>query len=417
MLEVFIALFSIYTALKVYISVMQIGFIISKRDKEPVLMEKDEFRAAANYAIEKEKISLFSHFLEYLLFLWWVIFGFGFLYEISSDMLDTPFKQSLLFMAGYFAIDYILTLPISIYQTFIVDKKYGFTQTTPKIFLIDQIKSISLFLTLGLGIISLLIWIVNSFELWWFYAFIFAIALILLINFIYPTVIAPIFNKFSPLADQELRIKIEALMERSGMKANGIFVMDASKRDSRLNAYFGGVGRSKRVVLFDTLLEKLNHNELLAVLGHELGHFKHGDIWKNIILMTILMFIIFFMLGNLPENIFSQMHTAPIAGVKLTFMVMILPLVTFVWMPIISFFSRKHEYKADEYGSSMSSKDNLSSALLKLVKENRSFPSSHPIYIFFYYSHPPILERLKALGYNENKGNDDKFRITDFIKQ
>lgn len=403
MLEVLIVLFSIYTALKVYISVMQLGFIISKRDKEPVLMGMDEYRVAANYSIEKEKISLFSHFLEYLLFLWWVIFGFGFLYEISSDMLDTPFKQSLLFMAGYFAIDYILTLPISIYQTFIVDKKYGFTQITPKIFLIDQIKSISLFLTLGLGIISLLVWIVNSFELWWFYAFIFVITLILLINFIYPTVIAPIFNKFSPLADQELRIKIEALMERSGMKASGIFVMDASKRDSRLNAYFGGVGRNKRVVLFDTLLEKLNHNELLAVLGHELGHFKHGDIWKNIILMTILMFIIFFMLGNLPENIFSQMHTAPIAGVKLTFMLMILPLVTFVWMPIISFFSRKHEYKADEYGSSMSSKDNLLSALLKLVKENKSFPRSHPIYIFFYYSHPPILERLKALGYNENK--------------
>lgn len=417
MLEVLVVLFSVYTALKVYISVMQLGFVISKRDKDPILMAADEYRSAANYSIEKEKMALFSHFVEYLLFLWWVMFGFGFLYEFVSGVFNTTFKQSLLFMAGYFAMDYILTLPISIYQTFVIDKKYGFTQTTLKIFVIDQIKSILLFLTLGLGVASLLIWIINSFELWWLYGFIFVISLILLINFIYPTVIAPIFNKFAPLANEELKIKIETLMKRAGMRANGIFVMDASKRDSRLNAYFGGVGRSKRVVLFDTLLEKLDHNELIAVLGHELGHFKHGDIWKNIILMTILMFIIFFMLGNLPDSIFQEIHTAPIAGIKLTFMLLILPIVAFVWMPIVSFFSRKHEYKADQYGSDMGGEKNLISALLKLVKENKSFPRSHPIYIFFYYSHPPIIERLKALGYNENKANvDGDFTIMDFIK-
>ncbi|MDD5359372.1 MAG: M48 family metallopeptidase [Sulfurovaceae bacterium] len=417
MLEALVLLFSLYTALKVYISVMQLGYIISKRGKEPILMNSEEYKIAANYSIEKEKVALFSHFVEYLFFLWWVIFGFGFLYEFVSNIFDTTFKQSLLFVAGYFAIDYIITLPVSVYQTFIIDKKYGFTQTTPKIFLFDQIKSIVLFFTVGFGVIALLVWIIASFDLWWFYAFIFVVSLILLINFIYPTIIAPMFNKFSPLADEELKIKIETLMEKSGMKSSGIFVMDASKRDARLNAYFGGLGKSKRVVLFDTLLEKLNHDELLAVLGHELGHFKHGDIWKNIILMTILMFIVFFMLGNLSDTIFSQMHTAPIAGVKLIFMILVLPLVTFVWMPIVSFFSRMHEYKADEYGSNMSSKENLISALLKLVKENKSFPNSHPIYVFFYYSHPPIIERLSVLGYSEKKVNEDDFKITDFVKQ
>jgi STE24 endopeptidase len=417
MLEALVLLFSLYTALKVYISVMQLGYIISKRGKEPILMNSEEYKIAANYSIEKEKVALFSHFVEYLFFLWWVIFGFGFLYEFVSNIFDTTFKQSLLFVAGYFTIDYIITLPVSMYQTFVIDKKYGFTQTTPKIFLFDQIKSVILFFTIGLGVIALLVWIIASFDLWWFYAFIFVVSLILLINFIYPTIIAPMFNKFSPLTDEDLRVKIETLMEKSGMKSSGIFVMDASKRDSRLNAYFGGLGKSKRVVLFDTLLEKLNHDELLAVLGHELGHFKHGDIWKNIILMTILMFIVFFMLGNLSDTIFSQMHTAPIAGVKLIFMLLILPLVTFVWMPIVSFFSRMHEYKADEYGSNMSSKENLISALLKLVKENKSFPSSHPIYVFFYYSHPPIIERLSVLGYSEKKVNEDDFKITDFVKQ
>lgn len=417
MLELLVILFSIYTALKVYISVMQLGFIISKREKEPILMSKEEYRTAANYSIEKEKVALFSHFLEYILFFWWVIFGFGFLYEEVSGIFDTTFKQSLIFIVGYFFIDYILALPISVYQTFVIDKKYGFTQTTPKIFLFDQIKSIILFLTVGLAVISLLVWIIASFDLWWFYAFIFVVSLIMLINFIYPTIIAPMFNKFSPLADEELKVKIETLMEKSGMKSSGIFVMDASKRDARLNAYFGGLGKSKRVVLFDTLLEKLSHNELLAVLGHELGHFKHGDIWKNITLMTLLMFIVFFVLGNLPDTIFGQMHTAPIAGVKLIFILFVLPLITFIWLPIVSFFSRMHEYKADEYGSSMSSKENLISALLKLVKENKSFPRSHPIYIFFYYSHPPILDRLKSLGYNDKSNdNDNDFKITDFVK-
>ncbi|MEJ2489283.1 MAG: M48 family metalloprotease, partial [Sulfurovaceae bacterium] len=170
------------------------------------------------------------------------------------------------------------------------------------------------------------------------------------------------------------------------------------KRDGRLNAFFGGIGKSKRVVLFDTLLEKLDHDELIAVLGHELGHFRNGDIWKNILLMSILVFLAFFILGNIPLELYSELGVAPIAGVKIALILILFPLISFVWMPIISLFSRGHEYKADEYGSSVGGKEELVSALLKLVSENRSFPLSHPLFVFFYYSHPPIVQRVQKLG-------------------
>ncbi len=190
-------------------------------------------------------------------------------------------------------------------------------------------------------------------------------------------------------------------MEDVGLKSDGIFVMDASRRDNRLNAYFGGLGKSKRVVLFDTLLDKLTNRELLAVLGHELGHFSHKDIWKNIAMMGVLLFVAFFLLGNLPDELFFEMGVTPTAGVKLAMMSLLLSLIGFVFTPIMSFVSRHNEYRADEFGSNMGGKDNLVSALIKLVDENKSFPKSHPLVVFFYYTHPPILERLKALGYSE----------------
>jgi STE24 endopeptidase len=193
------------------------------------------------------------------------------------------------------------------------------------------------------------------------------------------------------------------MMERAGLVSDGIFVMDASKRDSRLNAFFGGLGKSKRVVLYDTLLDKLTKKELLAVLGHELGHFSHGDIYKNIALVGVLLFISFFTFGHLPDELFLEMGVTPFAGAKIAMFMLLLPLVSFLFTPVMSAVSRHNEFSADEYGSAMSSKDDLVSALLKLVKENKAFPKSHPLVVFFYYTHPPVLERLRELGYDEDK--------------
>lgn len=398
MLEILIILFSIYTAIRVYISVMQIGYIEEQKNTPAVLMTPSKYIESANYSIAKEKITLVSHFVDYIVFLWWVLVGFSLVYGQVKGF-ESQFFASIVFVVGFFAVEYLVSLPLSIYKTFVVDKKFGFTQTTPKLFIQDQLKGILIFLIAGVGAIALLIWIIDSFALWWFFGFLSVMTIILLVNFAYPTLIAPIFNKFTPLEDLELKEKIESLMVSSGMRANGVFVVDASKRDNRLNAYFGGVGKSKRVVLFDTLLAKLNHDELIAVLGHELGHFRHGDIWKNILLMTLLFFGGFFILGHLPEEIYAELGVAPIGGVKIALMIILFSLISFVWMPIMSFFSRNHEYKADEYGSSVGTKRDLVSALLKLVDENKSFPKSHPLFVFFYYSHPPILERLKRLGF------------------
>ena len=218
-------------------------------------------------------------------------------------------------------------------------------------------------------------------------------------NLLAPTFMA-LFNTFTPIEEGELKEKITAMMNQSGLKSDGIFVMDASKRDSRLNAFFGGLGKSKRVVLFDTLLEKLTTKELLAVLGHELGHFSHGDIWKNIGLMGVLLFIAFYLFGHLPDALFVQMGVIPQAGVKIAMLLLLLPLLSFVFTPFMSAVSRHNEYAADAYGSAMGGKENLISALMKLVTENKSFPKSHPLVIFFYYTHPPVLERLKELGFD-----------------
>ncbi|MEA3315113.1 MAG: M48 family metallopeptidase, partial [Campylobacterota bacterium] len=200
--------------------------------------------------------------------------------------------------------------------------------------------------------------------------------------------------------DKDLEIKINKLLEQVGFKSSGVFSVDASKRDNRLNAYFGGLGSTKRVVLFDTLVEKLTHNELLAVLGHELGHFKNGDILKNIGIMGVVMFVFFAIFGNLPDELFLQLNLNNEPYSIILLFLIFSPVLSFFLMPLISSISRHNEYAADEFGSNLATKEDLVNALLKLANENKSFPLSHPLYIFFFYSHPPLVERLKELGYN-----------------
>ncbi len=271
---------------------------------------------------------------------------------------------------------------------------------TPALYIKDTIKTAVLFLVFGSLVIAALSWIIQSFPSWWVYGFVFIFAVIILINMLYPVIRDKMFDKFSPLEDKELETKINALLEQVGFKSSGVFSVDASKRDNRLNAYFGGLGSTKRVVLFDTLVEKLSHNELLAVLGHELGHFKNGDILKNIGIMGFVMFVFFAIFGNLPEELFLQLNLNNQPYSIIILFMMFSPILSFFLMPLISAISRHNEYAADEFGSSMATKEDLVNALLKLANENKSFPLSHPLYIFFFYSHPPLVERLKELGYS-----------------
>ncbi len=398
MLETIVLIYTLYAFMRIYISVMQIGYINTQKREKPVLMNAEKYLVAGNYAVAKEKVSLLEHFVDYLLFLWWVMAGFGWLDSMIT--VDGEITKAVLFLFGFNAVSYIIGLPFGLYQTFVIDEKFGFNKSTPKLFVIDEIKSIVMFLLLGGALYAALAWIIGSYETWWLWGFGLLFTVALLVNVLYPTLIAPIFNKFTPLEEGELKDAIVALMEKVGLHSDGIFVMDASTRDSRLNAYFGGLGKSKRVVLFDTLIAKLSKEELLTVLGHELGHFKHGDIWKNIALMAVLLFVSFFLLGNLPNELFLTMGVAPHAGAKIAMITLLLGVVSFVFTPVMSYVSRHNEYAADEFGSEMGGRENLVSALLKLITENKAFPKSHPLVIFFYYTHPPVLERLAELGFD-----------------
>lgn len=397
MLETILIIYSVYTFMKLYIAIMQIGYINDEKRKTPVLMSAEKYLTAGNYAIAKGKLEIVSTFVDYLLFVWWVFSGFSWLESMVGT--ESSLLASVLFLFGFIGVNFVVGLPFELYQKFNIDEAFGFNKMTPKMFVIDTLKSTLLFFVIGGAIFTLLAWIISSFEMWWLWGFISMFSIAVLANVLMPTFMA-LFNKFTPIEEGELKEKITTMMQKVGLKSEGIFVMDASKRDSRLNAFFGGLGKSKRVVLFDTLLEKLNTKELLAVLGHELGHFSHGDIWKNIGLMGVLLFIAFYLFGHLPDVLFTQIGVIPNAGVQMAILMLLLPLVSFVFTPFMSYVSRHNEYAADEFGSKMGGKENLVSALMKLVTENKSFPKSHPLVIFFYYTHPPVLERLKELGFD-----------------
>ena len=398
MLETVIAVFLLYSVVKIYVSFMQAGYIIKQREQKPVLMSEQNYKKAANYALQKEKLEIASSFVDMVMVLIWFLGGLSLLQSFIH--FESELLSATVFMVLFMGVVYLVGLPFDIYKTFKLDQEYGFNNSTPKLFFIDQLKSIALFLIFGSAVIAVLSLIIHNVTLWWIYGFIFIFAVVVLINVIYPTIIAPMFNKFSELKDKELKDSIESMMQKVGFQSQGIYVQDSSKRDSRLNAYFGGLGKSKRVVLFDTLVQKLTQRELLAVLGHELGHFKHGDLMKNIALVGVLLFIVFAIFGNLPTTLFDQLGVEQNGGTQLAVIMLLSSVVGFVFMPIFSLFSRKNEYAADAFGSDLVDKKALADALVKLVDENKSFPKAHPLYIFFYYSHPPVLERLKELDYD-----------------
>ncbi len=418
MLSMIIWIYTFYIMVKLYIATMQIGFIAFEKKKDPVLMGKGRYTVAANYAIAKERLGMAEMIIDLLLFAFWVTKGFAWLQGLVG--IQDSVTSAVLFLFGFFAVNYLVMLPFELYQKFKIDEAFGFNKMTTKDYIIDTIKSTLIFAAIGGAALGLLAWIIASFQNWWIWGFVLMFLIALGANILMPFFMS-LFNKFTPLEEGALRTDIEAMMSKVGLRSEGIFVMDASRRDSRLNAFFGGLGKSKRVVLFDTLLEKLSDKELLAVLGHELGHFKHGDIWKNIGLMAVLLFTGFFVFGNLPDSLFIQMGTPPNAGVKIAMLLLLLPVLSFLFTPVMSYVSQHNEYAADAFGSEMGGKENLVSALLKLVTENKAFPKAHPLVIFFYHTHPPVLERLKELGFDASKvdldGELPKGGIFTFVEQ
>ena len=401
MLQFFVIAYCLYFFFTIYTSFMQIGFVKDSMKKRAVILSTKKYYEAANYSIDKEKLAIVSTFFDFIVFVFWL--GFGLKFLDSQIVTDSQILKAVIFINLFIVVNYIFTLPFSLYQTFKLDKKYGFSNMTPALYLKDTIKSALLTLIFGSLVVAGISYIILNFPSWWVFGFIFIFAVIILINMLYPVIRDKMFDKFEKLKDSVLEEKINNLLKEVGFKSSGVFSVDASKRDSRLNAYFGGLGSTKRVVLFDTLVEKLTHNELLAVLGHELGHFKNGDILKNIGIMGLVMFVFFAIFGNLNEELFLSLGLNSEPSSIIAIFLIFSPALSFFLMPLISLISRHNEYAADSFGSNLSSKEDLVNALLKLANENKSFPHSHKLYIFFYYSHPPLIERFKELGYDVEK--------------
>jgi STE24 endopeptidase len=411
MLTTFMGLYTAYVLITIYVSVMQIAYINQTKRNEPILLKRADFLKAGNYSVAKEKLKIVNTFLEFVLFMTWLSVGIQYLE--TTFIVFEPLYKTLSVVLGFVIINAIIGMPFEWYSKFVLDEKFGFNKSTIKLYIKDTLITFALSIVFGSAVIIGLYFIMISAPMWWLHSFLFIFSVIILINMLFPTVRALFFDKVTLLDDAELNTKIEKIMDETGFVSSGVYVSDASKRDGRLNAYFGGLGKSKRVVLFDTLIEKLTHQELLAVLGHELGHFAHGDLYKNIAMVGAMLFGMFALFGNLSETLFLELGVSNSPSVIMILFMLFMPLLSFVMMPIMGVVSRHNEYEADKMGAQLGGQLFLAEALKKLVTENKSYPLSHPLYIFFYYTHPPVLERLKELGVDIKTLEDSGLKSED----
>ena len=294
-----------------------------------------------------------------------------------------------------------LDLPLTVYRTFVIEARFGFNRTTPALFVADLARQAALSLALGVPLVLLVLWLMQAMgEYWWLYVWMAWMAFNLAILMIYPTFIAPLFNRFTPLADPALAGRIEALLARCGFRSKGLFVMDGSKRSTHGNAYFTGFGAAKRIVFFDTLLTRLAPGEVEAVLAHELGHYRRYHVWKRIALLFAFSLGLLWLLGQLiGETWFYEglgVSTPSTAAALLLFF-LAAPVFGFFLQPLTSLYSRKHEFEADAYAASHASAADLVRALVKLYQDNAATLTPDPLHSAFYDSHPPAASRVARL--------------------
>ena len=365
---------------------------------------------AADYTIAKGRFGLITAAFGAAVLLGWTLLGgLDALNVLVRDAVQPRFGDlayQLALLTAFSLIGGVLDLPFELYSTFRIEQAFGFNRMSWKMYLSDMLKTAGVGLLIGLPIAALILWIMGSTGgLWWLWAWCAWMAFNLLILVLYPTVIAPLFNKFEPLADESLKARVQALMTRCGFAAKGLFVMDGSKRSAHANAYFTGFGASKRVVFFDTLLNKLSPGEVEAVLAHELGHFKHKHVLKRILAMFAMSAVGFALLGWLSTQVWfynglgvQPLLNTPNDATALLLFVLVMPVFSFFVSPVFASSSRRHEFEADAYACQQADGRDLGAALLKLMEDNASTLTPDPLYVRFYYSHPPARERLAALA-------------------
>ena len=363
---------------------------------------------AADYTMTKTRFGLLELAWGAAIVLAWTLLGgLSYLNEWLAGMMGHGIVQQVCFLVAFMAIGSLLDLPFTLYQTFVIEERFGFNKTSLNLWLQDFAKSLLLSALIGIPFITLVIWMMGATgPWWWLWVWGVWMGFNLLALLIYPTLIAPLFNKFQPLEDPDVKKRVSQLMARCGFTSKGFFVMDGSKRSAHANAYFTGFGASKRVVFYDTLLAQLSPPEVDAVLAHELGHFKHRHVIKRIVSMFAISLLGFFALGWISQQVwfFTGLGVVPNLGgsndaLALLLFMMVLPLLGTFMGPVFAQMSRNHEFEADAYAVAQTSGEALAGALLKLFEDNASTLTPDPVYVQFYYSHPPATERLgRILG-------------------
>ena len=404
----YIFLFSLFAGIFVqwFLVQKQINSVRSNRDNVPEAFNDkislEAHQKAADYTEAKVKTGLFELIIgSALLLLWTLAGGLQFLDNWLRTFGMSEIFTGTALILSVFAIMAILELPLSLFKIFKIEQSFGFNKMTPKIFFVDLLKNTIVGFLIGAPILLFVLWIMeNSGTYWWVYVWFTWLTFSLLMMWAYPAFIAPIFNKFRTLENDELKTRIENLLARNGFKSNGIFVMDGSTRSTHGNAYFTGLGANKRIVFFDTLIDELSYDEIEAVLAHELGHFKCNHIRKRISLLAAIFFIGLAILGWLINQTWfynglgiDQMSTY----IALLLFVMVSPAFTFFMQPLFSFISRQHEFEADDFAAGQAQTENLITALVNLYRENANTLTPDPLYSAFHDSHPPAPIRIAHL--------------------
>ncbi len=412
---VFAVALAVGLLVKFWLASRQIRHVAQHRDNVPAAFAKTVTLAAhqkaANYTVAKARFGLLElAFGAAVLLGWTLLGGLHALNQLLLSWLGSGMLQQLALLAAFAVISGLLDLPGAWYQTFVIEQRYGFNKMTLGLWLADLAKSTLVGAAIGLPIVALILWLMGALPAspwwtsWWLVAWAVWMGFNLLLLVIYPTFIAPLFNQFKPLDDEVLKSRVTTLMQRCGFAAKGLFVMDGSKRSAHANAYFTGFGAAKRVVFYDTLLTKLSPAEVDAVLAHELGHFKHKHVIKRIVGMFAISLAGFALLGWLSTRVWfytglgvNPNMAAPNNALALLLFVLAVPVFSIFVSPLFAQLSRRHEFEADAYAAAQTSGRDLSAALLKLFEDNASTLTPDPLFVKFYYSHPPASERLARM--------------------
>lgn len=406
----FVALLLLMLGLKYWLALRQIRHVAAHAEAVPPQfadrVSLQAHRKAAAYTIARQRLGLVETAVgAAVLVALTLLGGIDLIGDWLAGLVGRGFAFQVLIIGAVVVVTSAIDLPFSWYRQFSLEQSFGFNRMTSRLFLLDLAKSVALALALGLPILAIVLWLMQQAgALWWLYAWFVWAGFSLLIMVLYPTVIAPLFNKFEPLQDSALAERVQALLTRTGFSSKGVFVMDGSRRSSHGNAYFTGLGRAKRVVFFDTLVQRLSAPEIEAVLAHELGHFRLRHITKRLIVTFASSLALLALLGWLANQtwFYQGLGVTPALdarndGVALVLFMLVLPVFTFVLAPLASLLSRKHEFEADAFAATHASASDLVAALVKLYEDNAATLTPDPVHSAFYDSHPPAAIRIERL--------------------